>query len=290
MSIQNMMFNPRKYHKSQIKFHAILIPISIFMSLPIIFIINNAFKPLTELFAYPPRFFVRRPTLDNFRLLFDFSLQSGIPMSRYLFNSVVVVIIVVVCSVILCAMTAFGLSKLHFKGKATLFKINTYALMFVPVAVAIPRYLIIVNLGMFNTYFAHIIPLLAMPVGLFLVKQFTDQVPDELIESAKIDGASNWKILTKIIIPLVKPALVTVAVLAFQASWMNVESSNNFVDKEALRTLPFYLGTLVAQSGNVVAAAGVGAVASLITFIPNIIIFIILQNMVMESMAQSGIK
>jgi ABC-type glycerol-3-phosphate transport system permease component len=260
------------------------------MSLPIIFIINNAFKPLTELFAYPPKFFVRQPTLDNFRLLFDFSKESGIPMSRYLFNSVISATIVVILSVILSSITAFALSKLRFKAKNTLFKINTFALMFVPIAVAIPRYLIIVNMGLFNTYAAHIIPLLAMPVGLFLVKQFTDQVPDELLDAAKIDGASNWKIYTKVILPLVKPALVTVAVLSFQASWGNVEASNNLIDKESLRTLPFYLGTLMNSTGNVIASAGIGAVASLISFVPNLLIFIFLQNKVMESMAQSGIK
>jgi ABC-type glycerol-3-phosphate transport system permease component len=290
MSIQNTMFNPKRHHKSQWKFHFILLPVSIFMVLPIIYIFNNAFKPFTELFAYPPRFFVRNPTLENFRLLLDFSTESGIPMSRYLFNSIVVSLLVVVLSVLLSSITAFGLSKLNFRGKSTLFKINTFALMFVPVAVAIPRYLIIVRLGMFNSMWAHVIPLLAMPIGLFLLKQFVDQVPNAYIEAAMIDGATNWVIFRHVILPQIKPALVTVAVLAFQSSWGNLEASNIFVDQEAIRTLPFYLNTLVASSGNIVASAGLGAVAQLIMFIPNLVIFIFLQNKVMESMAHSGIK
>jgi ABC-type glycerol-3-phosphate transport system permease component len=162
--------------------------------------------------------------------------------------------------------------------------------MIVPIAVSIPRYLIIVNMGIFNTYFAHIIPLIVNAIGLFLIKQFIDQVPNELLEAAKIDGASNWRIYYNVVLPLVKPALVTTAILAFQASWGNMEGSNIFVDKEALRTLPFYLNTLVSQSGNVVASRGLGAVNALIMFIPNLIIFVFLQNKVMESMAQSGIK
>ncbi|QUH28880.1 carbohydrate ABC transporter permease [Vallitalea guaymasensis] len=285
-----MKFNPQKFHRNQIRFHIILIILSIFMALPIVFIINNAFKPFTELFAYPPRFFVKKPTLENFRLLFNFSAESGIPASRYLFNSIIVTVSVILLTLLISSCAAFALSKLEFKGKVTFNKINTLALMFVPVAVAIPRFLIIVNIGIFNTYLAHIIPLLAMPIGIFLLKQFIDQLPDELLEAAKIDGAGKWKIYFRIVLPLIKPPLVTVAILTFQASWANVEGSNIFVDREALRTLPFYMNTLVSGSGNIVAGAGMSAVAALIMFVPNLVLFIILQNKVMDSMAHTGIK
>lgn len=162
--------------------------------------------------------------------------------------------------------------------------------MFVPVAVAIPRFLIIDNLGIYNTYLAHIIPMLAMPIGIFLVKQFMDQIPEDLIEASKIDGAGNWRVYWNVMLPLVQPALVTVAILTFQAVWGNVESSSIFMDNESLRTLPFYMNTLIAQSGNIVAGAGLGAVAGLVMFVPNLILFIILQNKVMDSMAHTGIK
>ncbi len=283
-------FNPARFHKNQLKFHIALGSLSLFMLLPIIFIINHAFKPFTELFAYPPEFFVRKPTLENFKLLFNFSAEAGIPSSRYVFNSLLVTTVVIILTILVSSLAAFALSKFEFRGKKTFNKINTFALMFVPVAVAIPRFLIIVQLGIFNTYFAHIIPLLAMPIGIFLLKQFMDQVPDELLEAAKIDGAGKWRIYWNVILPLVKPPLITVAILTFQASWGNLEGSNNFVDNEAIRTLPFYMNTLVSQSGNVVAGAGMAAVAGLITFLPNIILFIILQNKVMDSMAHTGIK
>ncbi|GMQ57928.1 hypothetical protein AN1V17_23230 [Vallitalea sediminicola] len=129
-----------------------------------------------------------------------------------------------------------------------------------------------------------------MPIGIFLLKQFIDQLPDELLEAAKIDGAGKWKIYYRIVLPLIKPPLVTVAILTFQASWANVEGSNIFVDREALRTLPFYMNTLVSGSGNIVAGAGMSAVAALIMFVPNLVLFIILQNKVMDSMAHTGIK
>lgn len=162
--------------------------------------------------------------------------------------------------------------------------------MFVPVAVAIPRFLIIVQLGLYNSIWAHIIPMLAMPVGLFLLKQFIDQIPDSLIEAAKMDGASFARIYWSIIMPMIKPALITVSLLTFQSVWGNVEASAIFMDSEAIRTLPFYMSTLSSQTGNVVASAGVEAVGGLIMFVPNLLLFIILQNKVMNSMAHTGIK
>jgi len=284
-------FNPDRFHPNQWKFHTFLIILSLFMGMPIVFILNHAFKPYTELFAYPPKLFVRRPTLDNFVKLATFSSESGIPISRYIYNSVITTALVVGLTIIISSLAAFALSKLEFKGKATLNRINQFALMFVPIAVAIPRFFVLINLGIYNTYLAHIIPLLAMPIGIFLIKQFMDSsVPNELIEAAKIDGAGNWRIYWNVAMPLVIPALVTVAILAFQVSWSSTEGSNIFVDKEALRTLPFYMSTVVSQQGNIVVTAGVGAAANLIMFLPNLIIFIIMQNKVMASMAHSGIK
>ncbi len=293
MALQSISFNPKRFHRSQIKFHLILLPFAILMGIPIVYIINHAFKPSTELFAYPPKFFVRKPTLENFRMLFSFSAESGIPMSRYLFNSIVVSITVILLTLFLSSITAYALSKMEFRGKQTLNKVNTYALMFVPVAIMIPRFLIISQLGIYDTFWAHIIPVIAMPIGLFLIKQFMDQVPNELIEAAKMDGATNWTVYWKICLPLVKPALITVSVLAFQGAWGNMEASQTFIDKESLRTLPFYLNTIVSTAGsggNVVASAGMGAATQLIMFIPNLIIFLFLQSKIMESMSRTGIK
>lgn len=282
--------NPKHFHKDQIKIHIFLIITSIVMGLPVIFIFNHAFKPFTELFAYPPRFFVRQPTLENFRILMNFSNESGIPWTRYLFNSVLVSVILIVLTLLISSSAAFALSKLDFFGKETFNKINTLALMFVPIAVAIPRFIIIVNMGLYNSIWAHIVPMLAMPVGIFLLKQFVDQIPDSLMEAAKMDGAGQLRVYWSIIIPMIKPALVTVALLTFQATWGNMEGSTIFMDQESLRTLPFYMSTLSAQSGNIVASAGVEAVGGLIMFLPNLILFVILQNKVMNSMAHSGIK
>jgi ABC-type glycerol-3-phosphate transport system permease component len=282
--------NPRKFHRSQIKFFAVLIPMSIFVGLPIVFIINHAFKPINELYAWPPRFFVRRPTMENFRNLIDTAAESGIPFSRYLFNSILVTTIGVFLSILITSLAAYGLSKLKFKGKKLLFEINTLALMFVPIAVTIPRYLTMSEIGLIDSYLGLILPLIAIPVGLFLVKQFIDQTPNEVIESAKIDGASEMQIFLKIILPIIAPAVATVGILSFQLIWNDVVGSSLYVDSESLKTLPFYFSTLSALVGNPVAGQGMRAAASFIMFVPNIILFIFLQNKVMNTMAHSGIK
>ncbi|MDY0318242.1 MAG: carbohydrate ABC transporter permease [Candidatus Izemoplasmatales bacterium] len=289
-SFQGMKINPSRFHKSQVKFYLFLIPMTLFVALPIIFIISHAFKPSNELFAYPPRFFVRVPTFDNFRDLFSLASESGIPFSRYLFNSILVTTIGVFLSVLITSLAAYSMSKLKFKGKKTLFEINNLALMFVPIAVTIPRYLTIAQAGLIDNYLVLVLPLIAMPVGLFLVKQFIDQTPNELIESAKIDGASEMQIFLKIIVPIVAPALATVGILSFQLIWNDTIGSTLYVNDESLKTLAFYFSTLASRTGNTVAGQGIMAAASLISFLPNIIIFIFLQGKVMNTMAHSGIK
>ncbi len=269
--------------------YLVLVPLALFMSLPIIFIINHAFKPIEELFAFPPRFFVSNPSMDNFVKLGRQASAGGISISRYVFNSALVTASVVLLSMLISSMAAFALSKLRFRGKHVLMEINNLAMMFVPIAVTIPRYLLVDNLGMMNTYLAHVLPLIAMPVGMFLVKQFTDQVPDSLMEAAVVDGAGYLTVYWKIILPMIKPAVATVAILAFQQVWNNTETSTMYINKESMRTLTFYMNTL-ASNTNAVAGQGTAAAASLIMFLPNLMLFIFMQSKVMNTMAHSGLK
>jgi len=281
--------NPKNFNRDQIKIYVILLPLAIFMLFPLVFIFCHAFKPMSELFKFPPSFGVERPTWDNFSNLFKAANNSSIPIGRYIFNTLFVTIIVIVANVIISTMAGFALSKMKFKLRGTIFAINQSALMFVATAVQIPRYLIISNINITDTYFAHILPLLAMPVTLFLIKQFIDDVPDTLIEAAVVDGANSWTVYTKIIIPLIKPAIATGIILSFQQVWGYMESSNLYTDSESMKTLVFYMNTL-ANANNGVQGQGVAAAASLILFIPNLVIFLFLQKDVMNTMAHSGIK
>ena len=301
--------NPAHFDRSQIKFYVILLPIMVFMSFPMIFIIFNAFKPLDELLNYPPKMITLRPTLQNSQSHIAPSDNKAIPVSRYLFNSMLSTLVVVLLSVLITSMAAYCMSKKRYRLKNILFGVNEAALMFVSAAVAIPRYIIMSKLGFTDTFWALIVPLLAIPVGLYLVKQFIDELPDEMIEAARIDGAGDFYILRKIVIPNISPALATVAILAFQSAWSSVEGSNYFINNEALKTFAFYLTTLSNQAGasnlanannmagvggilgnSAVAGLGMQAAATLIMFIPNLVLFIILQSRVMNTMSHSGMK
>ena len=290
--IQYSGINPKGYHPSQLKFYIILLPLAVFMLLPMAFIFSHAFKPPDELFAYPPRFFVINPTFKNFSDLFSKMSSSGVPVSRYLFNSIVITGVTIAASILVSSTAAYALSKKRFKLKKALFAINTVALMFVPIAVTIPRFLIIQRLGLMDTFWVHVLPALAMPVGLFLIKQFIDGIPDEIIEAARIDGANDLSIYFQIIMPMIKPAIATIAILTFQATWNNAETSSLFINDESLKTFAFYLTTLTSTSAgaNTVAGQGMAAAASLIMFLPNLIMFFFLQSQVMSTMAHSGLK
>lgn len=290
--VHNSGINPQGFHVSQLKFYLLLAPIVVFMLLPIVFIFSHAFKPPDELFAYPPRFFVTNPTLKNFTDLFEKLSRSGIPVSRYLFNSILITLVTIGASIVVSSMAAYALSKKRFRLKQTLFAINTVALMFVPIAVTIPRFLVIEQLNLMDTFLVHILPGLAMPVGLFLIKQFIDGIPDEAVEAAQIDGASDVAIYWWIILPMIRPALATIAILTFQATWNNADISTLYINSESLKSFAFYLSTLTTTTAgaNAVAGQGIAAAASLIMFLPNLLIFILLQSQVMSTMSHSGLK
>lgn len=288
MNVTNI--NPKKFHRSQIKFYFILIPISFIMLLPIAYIVSTAFKPIDELILFPPRFLVSKPTMRNFEMLMSASAEGGIPLSRYLFNSIISVVATVGLTVLISVMAGYALSKKNYKANRVFFKINQSALMFVPIAVVIPSFIVVSNLGIVDTYLAHILPLVAMPVGLFLLKQFIDQLPNDIIEAARIDGANDFQIVVSIILPLVKSAVATVAILSFQLSWANAASSTLYIDAEGLKTFAFFMSTLVNTVEVSFAGQGIAAAASLIMFVPNLVIFIFMQTRIMDTMAHSGVK
>ena len=292
-NFQGAKINPTRFHRSQLVFYFIVVPISLFMLLPVVFIISQAFKPLDELFRFPPTFIVERPTMNNFNAIFNMttSNSAGVPMSRYLINTFFVTVITLVLTIAVSTMTAYVFSKKKFKINAVLFRINQAALMFVPAAVMMPRFLIITGLGLNNNFLVHILPFLAMPVGIFLVKQFIDSnVPDSLIEAARIDGAGEMKVVWGIVFPLIKPAIATLSIITFQSVWGSVETSNLFIEDDTLRTFSFLLSSFNTAAGANPVLAGVSAAASLILFFPNLIIFIIMQSRVMNTMSHSGIK
>ncbi len=255
-----------------------------FMALPLVYAISNAFKPLNELFIFPPQFFVRHPTLDNFNDMLVLMANSWVPMSRYFFNSTFIVITGMLGNVAAGSMAAYALSKHKFLGQDLMNEVIVLSLMFAPAVVEIPNYLTISYLGWINTYAAVIVPSWAWTLGLYLMKKFIDaMVPDTLIEASRIDGASEFRIYAQIVMPIVKPAWLTLIILVFQQLWGI--TGGMFIYAEELKTLPYALDQMV-QGG--IARAGVAAAVTLMMMSVPIIVFVINQSKIVETMGTSG--
>ncbi|MHB1454744.1 MAG: carbohydrate ABC transporter permease [Saccharofermentanales bacterium] len=264
---------------------AFLLGLGAFTALPIAYSIINSFKPINELFLYPPRFFVVKPTIENYLSLFTMQLNSIVPFERYLFNSLFVAIVTTVSFIIIASLAAFPLAKYRFAGKAIILQIVVAAILFRPEVTAIPQYIIISKLRMVDTYMALIFPALATSFGVFLMSQFMTTIPDEILESANIDGCSEYGVFWKIIMPSVKPAWLTLVIFTFQSIWNT--TGVQFIYSENMKMLPLALSQ-ISTAG--ISRAGIASAVSVIIMIPPVIIFLISQSSVMQTMAHSGLK
>ena len=283
------IFKKRKPNRSRVGdlgVYFVLIVFGWFFVLPLLYAINNAFKPLDEIFLFPPKLWVNKPTLDNFADLFVLMGKTWVPFSRYIFNTVLVTVVGTGGHLLVASMAAYVLSKYKFPGSDLFFSVVVTALLFAPQVLNIPNYLVMTQLGWIDTYWAIIIPAFATPLGLFLMKQFMEQIPDVLIEAAKVDGAKEGRIYLQIIMPLVKPATLTLIIFSVQNLWNN--NGANFIYKEELKMLPYALQQII--SGGVVARAGVGAAVTVFIMIVPIALFVAAQSNIIETMASSGIK
>ncbi|SHI13672.1 ABC-type glycerol-3-phosphate transport system, permease component [Butyrivibrio fibrisolvens DSM 3071] len=289
-----MAFNPFKHKKRAKQSHslvgdvfsiALLVILGSFMALPLVLAISNSLKPLEELFIFPPRFFVRNPTLDNFHDVFVLMSGSWVPFARYTFNTVFITLVGTFGHLIIASLCAYALAKYKFPGQKVIFWIIVTALMFSTQVTAIPNYLIMSKIGWLDSYASLIVPAIAKPLGLFLMKQFMEQLPDSLLEAARIDGASEFKVFWKIAMPQVKPAWLTLIIFCFQDLW-NLQGSN-YIFSEELKTLPYALSQISAAG---IARSGATAAVAVIMMIVPIAIFIASQSNIIETMASSGIK
>ena len=278
---------PNRSRAGDIGVAIVLIIFGCFFAFPLVYAINAAFKPLDELFIYPPKLFVHNPTTDNFSDLFLLLSKTGVvTFTRYMFNSIFVTAVGTAGHILIASMAAYVLAKYRFPGSRLFFAAVTVALMFTGYVLSIPNYLIMAKLGWIDTYLALIIPAFASPMGLFLMKQFMESsIPDVLIEAAKIDGAKEHRIFWTIVMPLVKPAILTLMIFSIQALWNN--AGTTFLYQDQLKMLPFALQTVAAGG---VARTGAGSAATLFMMIIPLICFILAQSNIVETMASSGIK
>ena len=262
----------------------LLIILGSFMIMPMIFVVSNAFKPLDELFIYPPRLFVRHPTMDNFVDMFNIMSQSWVPFSRYIFNTVFITVIGTFGHLVIASLAAFAFAKHKFKGNNFFFSIIVLSLMFTPSVTGIPTYIIVTKLGILDTYWAVLLPALQYSLGIYLMKQFMEGIPDAILESARMDGAGEYRIWFKIAMPMVKPAWITLIILMIQSLWNMISP---YTYSEELKTLPQSLSQILAGG---IARQGVSAAVSLFMIIVPLVVFIFSQTQIIETMNASGIK
>ena len=280
----------RRYTRSRmgsILLFLLLLAAGLFTILPMVYSVATSFKPLEELRLFPPTLItVKRPTLANYAALPTLLTSLSVPLSRYIFNSVFVAVVTVVVHIFIASMASFVLAKSDLKGRNILYWIVQFALLYNAYTLAIPQYLIFTKMGIIDTLLVYILPYLPSTLGVFLMKQYMDDsVPVALLEAARIDGAGYFSIYFRIVMPLIKPAWLTLLLFAFRDMWSMQPTGTIF--SEEMKTLPYVLSQVVSGG---LARAGSAMAATVLMMIPPIIVYLVSQSNVMETMSSAGIK
>ncbi len=267
-----------------------LLAMAVAFFFPVVYMVSQSLKPMNEMFVFPPKILVSNPTMDNYRDFVNVLANTVVPVTRSLFNSLFVVVIGSVGHILLASLCAYPLAKYKFPGSKFLNQIIVYSLMFNASVTMIPNFLTIAGMGMLDTQWAIIVPGLASTLGLYLMKNFMEQIPDSLMEAAQIDGAGYVRIHFTIVMPVVKPALVTAFIMVFQSFWTNTGAS--FIYSEAQKGFAYVVGQLASGkiSGVGTSYVGISSASSVIMFAVPLVVFLIMQNNVVSTMATSGMK
>lgn len=279
----------KRYTRSKfgnIVYSLILILAGLFTIIPLIYSVVTSFKPLDELLAFPPKFFVVRPTFKNYSALPELLSNLEVPLSRYVVNTLFVTTSITVLQVIVSAMAAFVTCQVKNKWTNLFFTLVQFALLYNGTTLAVPQYLIFAKIGIIDTFWAYILPALASTMGVFLIKQFMESnVPEVLIEAARIDGAGAGRIFWQLVMPLAKPAWLTLTLFSFQNAW--AATGGNLIFSESLKTLPSVMGSVVSSG---LARSGSAMAVTVIMMIPPVLIYMVTQSNVLETMSSAGIK
>lgn len=262
-----------------------LLLLGAFMLLPIYYTVVNSLKLIHELFLFPPRLYVTSPTLDNFRGLIRIQGQAPVPFERYAFNSLFVTVAATGGFMLAASMAAYPLAKHRFPGKKVILQLVVFAILFRTEVTAVPQYILMVKTRLIDTYAALILPALATSFGVFLMTQFAEGIPEEILESARIDGAKEIPLFFRMVLPMVRPAWLTLGIFTFTSVWST--TGTQFIYSEELKMLP----AMLAQIGGAgLSRAGVSAAVSVLLMVPPVVMFLFCQRSVIETMAHSGLK
>ena len=264
----------------------ILFLLGVFMFLPMYYVVIQSFKPLDELWMFPPKFYVVSPTLTNYKDLFLLMNTSWVPFSRYIFNTVFTSVAGTFGNLFFSSLAAYAMAKIKFPGGKTMFKTVEISLMFNSTVTAVTSFILMSTFKWIDTYWAIIVPAWATSLGLFLMKQFMEtNVTDAVLESARLDGASELKTFWVIAMPMVKPAWLTLIIYSFQGLWNQGQSI--YIHSEQLKSFNYAIGQITAGG---IARQGASAAATVIMMLVPILVFVISQSNIIETMGSSGMK
>ena len=253
------------------------------MVVPFIWMLLGSFKPTAELRQVPPTWWPVQGTFENFTELF--SRQN---FGRFFFNSAVVATAVTLGNLLFCSMLGYALAKLEFPGKRILFLVVLGTLMVPSVVTFMPLFIVVSNLGLVNTHAGLILPFLAGAFGVFLMRQFIMGIPDELLDAARVDGAGEYYIFWRIVLPLCGAPLATLAILTFLGSWNSFLWPLVAALTEDMYTLP--VAVALFSTGQQESNLGIQLAGAVIVVVPVLIVFILLQRYFTQGIAMTGIK
>ncbi|MBE6598325.1 MAG: carbohydrate ABC transporter permease [Ruminococcaceae bacterium] len=260
--------------------------LGIFMFIPMYYTVIQSLKPMDEMFTFPPRFYVQHPTFNNYADLFNLMGDSWVPFSRYIFNTVFISVGGTFGNLVLSSLAAYALAKIDFPGSKFFFQIIQKSLMFTALVTGIVNFISLSILGWIDTYAAVIVPAWCSTLGLYLMKQFMESnVTTEILESSRLDGASEFRTFWSIAMPMVKPAWLTLIIYSFQGLWNSGASA--YIYSEELKTLNYAISQITASG---IARAGAAAASTVIMMAVPIIVFVVSQSNIIETMGTSGMK
>ena len=263
-----------------------LVLLGAFMFLPMLYAFMQSLKPLDELFMFPPKFFVMKPTFNNYKDLFTLMNTSWVPFTRYIFNTAFTSVLGTAGNLLLASMASYAFAKIRFPGAGKMFELVRTSLMFHATVTAMTNFILMSVLGLVDTYWALILPAWCTVMGLYLMKQFMDSsVPDTVLESARLDGAKEMTIFWRIAMPMVKPAWLTLIVYCFQGLWN--AGSSVYIHSEQLKSFNYAIGQILAGG---IKRSGAAAASTIVMMLVPLLVFVITQSNIIETMGSSGMK
>jgi len=262
--------------------HITLILIGILTLAPLLWMVSASLMPAGEANTFPPKFIPDNPTLEHYRTLF-----TRLNLLRYILNSVVVSVSITLISLLVNSMAGFAFAKFHFPGRDTLFKTLLSAMIIPAQVTMLPLFLLLKQMGVINTYIGVIIPGMASIFGIFLIRQYMLSIPDSLIEAARMDGASDFRIYWSVILPLAKPILVTLAIFTFMGAWNDFLWPLIVLTRDSMYTLPVALANLMGEHAQDTELMMAGSV---LTILPVLIVFLVLQKYYIRGIMIGSVK